>query len=204
MITKQRYPVTKANAVILDKLLDGVHITNQAQFNDSILQHIMRLVGTLEGALKYSGTTPSEQWDQAVLNHSVGQLFVVEEAGTYVNEQCGVGDLIICNTSANYAADEHWNVIHTNMTGAIANDGDTTTIDNLVTFANTAGSLVKDSGIGISSIEQALSSIQDLYSKLQEIPKVEFISAEAYQSLKDADQLVEGTLYYIYENEEAS
>ena len=47
--------------------------------------------------------------------HKVGDTYKVITAGTYADETCTVGDMIICNTDGTTANNAHWDVIQDNV-----------------------------------------------------------------------------------------
>lgn len=169
MFSKQKYPITKPEAVLLNIALGGSILHNQAEFNDAIINYIQTALGSLEGALKYSGVVPSSEWDAAVSNHVVGQVFVVKQAGTYVGQSCEVGDFIICNTTSDYEENNHWDVVQTNIDGAIVSQTPKTTHGNIVVFQNTTGSVVSDSGVNIDSISKLETTTNTLSTSVEQI-----------------------------------
>ena len=92
---------------------------------------ISSALGTVAGALKYKGTVASNSALPA--NHSVGDVYVVSTAGTFVGKACEVGDYIVCNTSGTAANNAHWDVLNgenqvSNASASLAAAGQSATI----------------------------------------------------------------------------
>ena len=95
------------------------------------------------GVVNSNNDLPSE--------HVSGWMFRVGTAGTYANQVCEVGDMIICNTTGTVFDPTHWDVIQANIDGAVV--GPTTSVnENIVIYDGTTGKTVKDSGVNISDI----------------------------------------------------
>lgn len=76
-------------------------------------------------------------------NYEVGHTYRVNEAGTYADQKCEQGDLIICIADALSTSTPHWTVAQTNIDGAVIGP-DTSTINAVPTFADAKGKVIKD------------------------------------------------------------
>ena len=106
---------------------DDTTIPTSAAVNSAISSAL----GTVAGALKYKGTVASNSALPA--NHSVGDVYVVSTAGTFVGKACEVGDYIVCNTSGTAANNAHWDVLNgenqvSNASASLAAAGQSATI----------------------------------------------------------------------------
>ena len=106
---------------------DDTTIPTSAAVNSAISSAL----GVVAGALKYKGTVASNSALPA--NHSVGDVYVVSTAGTFVGKACEVGDYIVCNTSGTAANNAHWDVLNgenqvSNASASLAAAGESATI----------------------------------------------------------------------------
>ena len=104
--------------------------------------------------------------------YEVGHTYRVNEAGTYADQKCEQGDLIICIADALSTSTPHWTVAQTNIDGAVIGP-DTSTSDNIVLFSGATGKLIKDSNKKLSDLAaakhtHAISDITNLQSTLNE------------------------------------
>lgn len=76
-------------------------------------------------------------------NYEVGHTYRVNEAGTYADQKCEQGDLIICIANALSTSTPHWTVAQTNIDGAVIGP-DASTINAVPTFADAKGKVIKD------------------------------------------------------------
>lgn len=132
-------------------------------------QMIANLVNCAPGVVTTSAGLPQE-------GYKAGQTWRVGEAGTYAGQTCEAGDLIIC--IANYAdsyKDADFIVIQANIDGAVTSSADVATDLNIVVFDGTTGKIIKDSNVGIASLQDAIAkahehtnkSVLDTYNKNQ-------------------------------------
>jgi hypothetical protein len=84
--------------------------------------------------------------------HSAGDTYRVSVKGTYGNDVCEVGDLIICINDGTSANNDDWIVVQTNIDGAVINSSKSGTEGNVVVFKNATD--IKDSGIASSDIQK--------------------------------------------------
>ena len=75
----------------------------------------------------------------------VGDLYVVEQAGTYAEQVCEPGDMIICTEKEGPV----WKVIQTNINGAVTGPA-SAVADHVATFDGATGKVIKDSGYTIA------------------------------------------------------
>ena len=102
--------------------------------------------------------------------YEVGHTYRVNEAGTYADQKCEQGDLIICIADALSTSTPHWTVAQTNIDGAVIGPNASTS-DNIVLFNGATGKLIKDSGKKLSDLAAAqhthvISDITNLQSTL--------------------------------------
>jgi len=89
--------------------------------------------------------------------YAIGHTYKVIEAGTYAGKPANVGDLFIATVSVppGSNANGNWVLVQTNETGTVI--GPNTANNNaLAAFDGTTGALIKDSGILISSLAEAV------------------------------------------------
>lgn len=75
--------------------------------------------------------------------YEVGHTYRVNEAGTYADQKCEQGDLIICIADALSTSTPHWTVAQTNIDGAVIGPN-TSTANAVSTFADATGKVIKD------------------------------------------------------------
>lgn len=93
-------------------------------------------------AMIYKGVVKANS--ELPATHEAGWTYIVSVAGTYAGKVCEVGDMIICNTDGTAANDAHWDVIQTNINGAVT--GPASATDGAIALFNgTTGKVVKNS-----------------------------------------------------------
>ena len=98
-----------------------------------------------KGTIGSSGATITSLPDTTA---KTGWTYKVLTAGTYASQKCEVGDMIICLTDGSTSTAATWNVIQTNIDGAVT--GPSSSVDShVVTFNGSTGKIVKDSGFTI-------------------------------------------------------
>lgn len=75
--------------------------------------------------------------------YEVGHTYRVNTAGTYADQKCEQGDLIICIADALSTSTPHWTVAQTNIDGAVIGPN-TSTANAVSTFADATGKVIKD------------------------------------------------------------
>lgn len=102
--------------------------------------------------------------------YEVGWTYRINKAGTYADQKCEQGDLIICIADALSTSTPHWTVAQTNIDGAVIGPANATG-DNIVLFNGATGKSIKDSGKKLSDFAAAqhthvISDITNLQSTL--------------------------------------
>lgn len=91
-------------------------------------------------ALRFKGTIGTDgDVTELPANHTVGDTYVVKDAGNFAGERCEAGDMIICVKSGTTAVNADWSVIQRNLDGAVTGKSLTA---NTVILGN-GGSTVK-------------------------------------------------------------
>lgn len=103
---------------------------------------------SFKGVVNTSTPLPSE-------GVHTGDTYKVGEAGTYAGQKCEVGDMIICVDDAG-EGDAKWQVIQTNIDGAVTSSAVTTSDGNIAVFDGTTGKLIKDGGATVASLQYTL------------------------------------------------
>ena len=84
--------------------------------------------------------------------HSIGWSYKVITAGTYANNICEIGDLIICVANGTAANNNDWLVVQTNLDGTIT--GPSSAISgNIPSFNGTSGKTLQDSGVAAGNVK---------------------------------------------------
>lgn len=98
-------------------------------------------------AMTYEGTVDATHPLPAI--HTIGDTYVVAEAGTYAGVVCEPGDLIICHTSGIVDSNSDWNVVH--QSGGNVKGPSTSVVNHVATFDSATGNVLKDSGFTIAA-----------------------------------------------------
>ena len=101
---------------------------------------------TYNDAMIYKGVVNSN--NDLPATHKQGWTYKVGTAGTYVGKTCEVGDMILCNTDGTSASDSHWDIVQTNIDGAVTGPASATDA-HVAVFDGTTGKIIKDSGYTI-------------------------------------------------------
>ena len=89
--------------------------------------------------------------------YRVGDTYKVGAAGTYAGQACEIGDMIICVKSyLASAADSDWQVIQTNIDGAVTSAETASTEGTIAVFSGTSGKVIKQGTKKISDLEYTL------------------------------------------------
>jgi hypothetical protein len=107
-------------------------------------------IAGLSGALVFKGTVDAA--DDLPNTHTTGWTYVVSTAGTYVGQVCEIGDMIICVSDGTTAKNSDWNVVQTNINGAVTGPASSTD-SYLAVFNGSTGKVIKQ-GIAQSAIVQ--------------------------------------------------
>ena len=102
-------------------------------------------------------------------DYKAGQTFRVAEDGTYVGVDCEAGDLILVlrDYVEGSASDEDFMVLQANIDGAVTSAADVTTIGEIVVFDSVTGKIIKGSGVGIASLNDAIAKAHEHSNKAQ-------------------------------------
>lgn len=114
------------------------------EINDK-LKAINDKIGALLGAndaLVFKGIIDGKH-PLPTIDYEVGHTYRVNEAGTYADQKCEQGDLIICIADALSTSTPHWTVAQTNIDGAVIGPN-TSTTNAVSTFADATGKVIKD------------------------------------------------------------
>ena len=131
----------------------------QAAPKQYVDQMINNLVNAAPGVVSSTAPLPST-------GYKAGQTWRVAEAGTYAGQTCEVGDLIICiKDFADAQADTDFIVVQANINGAVTSSADVATDLNIVVFDGTTGKIIKDSNVGIASLQDAISKAHEHTNK---------------------------------------
>ena len=107
-------------------------------------KHYVDEAFTVNDAMLYKGVVNANS--DLPSNHKQGWTYKVGTAGLYAGKKCEVGDMIICNTDGTSAVDSHWNVVQTNIDGAVTGPASVTANGNVALFDGTTGKVIKDGG----------------------------------------------------------
>lgn len=123
--------------------------------------------------------------------NNAGQMWRVIEAGEYAGQNCEIGDLIIALTN-NATQPSDFMVIQANIDGAIT--GPATAVDgNLVAFDGATGNVVKDSGITMTGVADAVAKKHE-HTNLDalntyDVSKTDLLAAAATEAQGKVDTL---------------
>ena len=111
-----------------------------------VTSKVNEAIAGIDGALVYKGIVDAEH--ALPDKHTHGWTYVVAANGIYAGETCEVGDMIICVSTGDVASDDDWNVVQTNINGAVT--GPSSSVANhIATFDGSTGKIIKDSGFTI-------------------------------------------------------
>lgn len=101
--------------------------------------------------------------------YKAGQTWRVAEDGTYAGAECEAGDLIICVKDYNVetADNTDFMVLQANIDGAVTSSVGSVTDGNVVVFDGITGKIIKDSGVTISNLQDAVSKSHEHINKTQ-------------------------------------
>ena len=131
---------------------------------------ISNLVSSAPGIVDADNALPAD-------GYKAGQTFRVSADGTYVGQECEVGDLIIVlkDYVADTASDADFMVVQANIDGAVTSTAETSTVGEIVVFDAVTGKVIKGSGVQIASLNDAIAkahehsnkAVLDSYDKTQ-------------------------------------
>lgn len=128
---------TAADGTNNTQIATTAFVMSQFKYNDAMIY---------KGVVNANGDLPA--------THHQGWTYKVGTAGTYAGIVCEAGDIIICNTDGTSANNAHWNVIQTNIDGAVIGPSSSTD-GNIVLFDGATGKIIKNSTYSPSSFAAA-------------------------------------------------
>jgi len=101
--------------------------------------------------------------------YKAGMTYRVAEAGTYVGQECEVGDLILVvkDYVAETASNDDFMVVQANIDGAVTSVSDVTTVGEIVVFDSVTGKVIKGAGVQIASLNDAIAKAHEHSNKTQ-------------------------------------
>lgn len=136
---------------ILDANKTPVGIASFTKVQEMIEDHI----GTLADVLMLQGNAPSDEFTQALTNHTSGWTFVVTTSGTYVGQKCNVGDMIVCKKTGTAANNSDWFVVESNQPNMVTSDISEPLESEVPVFGAT-GKTISGSGISMKQVATIL------------------------------------------------
>ena len=124
------------------------------KYVDATITSVVNAAFKANDAMIYKGVVNKDA-DLPYKACNQGWTYRVGTAGTYAGQVCEVGDMIICLTDGTTSVTGTWNVINTNVDGAVYNTTDISTKGNFAAFDSTTGKLIKDSGFNPTSFATA-------------------------------------------------
>ena len=112
-------------------------------------------IGNMAGALVLQGNVPSDEFNDALTNHTAGWTFVVTTAGTYVGQTCNIGDMIVCKTTGTSANNADWFVVESNQPNMVTSDISSPLNQEVPVFGAT-GKTIGGSGVSMGQVATIL------------------------------------------------
>lgn len=112
-------------------------------------------IGNMAGALVLQDNAPSDEFNDALTNHTAGWTFVVTTAGTYVGQTCNIGDMIVCKTTGTSANNADWFVVESNQPNMVTSDISSPLNQEVPVFGAT-GKTIGGSGISMGQVATIL------------------------------------------------
>ena len=130
-------------------LADGTNVSAVAN-----VKYVLDTVGNIGEAMHYKGAVDGTTHVLPSGDFKAGDTYKVSVAGEYAGKNCEVGDMIIANTSAAAGAgsNDKWDVIQTNIDGAVTGPA-ASTDGNFVVFDGETGKVIKNSTVNPSSFK---------------------------------------------------
>lgn len=126
--------------------------TNSEQIaTTSFVQSVIDKKIAAADAMIFKGTIGSGGTISSLpIPHTTGWAYKVVEAGEYAGRECEIGDMIVCLYDGEADEDSDWEVIQTNIDGAVT--GPASAVSNHIAIYNgTTGKIIKDSGFTIET-----------------------------------------------------
>ena len=136
--------------------------TNSTQIATTAFVHaLINSVLSASNAMTFKGTIGTGGTVTALPNdHKVGDVYIVKTSGSYAGQTCEVGDMIVCITTGETASNADWQVIQTNINGAVT--GPTSAVNaHVAVFNGATGKIIKDSGFTIGTSVPANAKFTD-------------------------------------------
>lgn len=172
----------------LETIASQVKMTNADQGDSDVQQEIEALRAAVKNvlaandAMVFKGVVNQDS-DIAAADYHAGWTYKVGTAGTYKGQSCEVGDLIVCvKDYADPAADADWTVVQTNIDGAVTGPQSATN-GNLPAFDGATGRIVKDSGLAVADLSDAVTKKHEHANKTDVLDKL---------SVQDGELLFDG------------
>ena len=150
----------KLKKLHLETIASQVKMKNAEQGDSDVQQEIEALRQALgnvsvNGALLFKGVVNQDS-DIAAADYKAGWTYMAGTVGTYKGQSCEAGDIIVCvEDYANPAADADWTVIQPNIPHPVSGP-EGATDGNLVAFDGATGGTVKDSGLAMAELSDAV------------------------------------------------
>ena len=129
------------------------------------------LVGNIGEAMHYKGAVGTEEHQHLpTTDYVAGDTWKVATAGEYAGQLCEVGDMIIANKTyaSGTASNDDWNVIQTNIDGAVTGPTAATS-GHFAIFDGTTGKVIDDAGYGIDRFKTVQSPVSFTSGALQTV-----------------------------------
>lgn len=139
--------LTKQNGVVKENVQEEI---------EDIRKEVAAIGQAASGVDFYKGKVDSDS--EIPTTYKSGWVWKVGTAGTYKGNACEVGDMIMANTARDGSdnQDSDFDVYQANIDGAVIGP-ETAVSDNLAAFDGGVGRSIKDSGVSVSEVSDAIS-----------------------------------------------
>lgn len=129
-------------------------------------EYVNGLIGQIEGGVP--GIVDDSENPLPSTDYKAGQMWRVAAQGTYVGEQCEIGDLIIClkDYASGTASNADFMIVQANIDGAVTG-ANSSTDGHIVVFNGATGKVIKDSNVTIASLNDAIAKAHEHTNKTQ-------------------------------------
>ena len=125
---------------------------------------------------------------------SIGQTFRVIESGEYAGQNCEPGDLIIVVADSENATNDDFIVVNVNIDGSAYVVGpNSANENNLPVFEGISGKLIKDSGVALSDVSDAISK-KHSHENMEVLNSFDKKQDQILQDATDKVAALEGTI----------
>ena len=118
---------TAADGTNTTQIATTAFVMSQFKYNDAMIY---------KGVVNANSDLPA--------THYQGWTYKVATAGEYAGINCEIGDMIICNTDGTSVDATHWNVIQTNIDGAVISSSTNSTDNAIAIWDSTSGRIIKN------------------------------------------------------------